>query len=232
MGYMEKLQSEKLTLIVSLPRNDHKLAQSAIKAGADVIKIHINVEHRASSTVFKSFHEEYKEISKILTICKERNIPIGIVPGGNDNIQDSEIKKIVEAGFDFISVYDKHMNPSVLKESISKMIAIDNKFKIEYVDVINELPIDIIECSIMEPETYGQNLTMREIMEYKIIRNHTEKPIVIPTQRNITPEQALVLQEIGVNGLMIGAIVTGKTEESIYEATKIFREKIDSYGGR
>lgn len=228
MGILDKLNEEKLTLIVSLPKNDVELAKASIEAGADVIKIHINVEHRASKTRFGSFNEELEQIDKITKLCRESNIPYGIVAGGNNEIPMEEIEKIINKGFKFISLYDKHMNPLIMKKDILKMVAIDNEYDIEYVKAYDSLKIDILECSIMNPETYGQPLTVREILQYKSIRNSTSKPIVIPTQRNVTPEQSLLLQEIGMNAIMIGAIVTGKTAESIYEATQKFRQAIDS----
>jgi hypothetical protein len=35
-------------LIASLPRNDPALAQAALDGGADVVKVHLHLQHRAS----------------------------------------------------------------------------------------------------------------------------------------------------------------------------------------
>lgn len=226
MNLIAKLNEKRLTLIVSLPANDIELAKAAIEGGAEVLKIHLNVEHRASKTKFKSLQEELVNIKEIRELCELNNIPLGVVAGGNDEIPISEIDGIIRNGFEFISLYDKHMNPIIMKKDIYKMVAIDNEYDIEWVKVYDSLPIDILECSIMDPKTYGKPLTVREILQYKSIRNSTKTPIVIPTQRNITPEQSLILQEIGINGIMIGAIVTGNTKESIYKSTLEFSETI------
>lgn len=229
MNLINELNKKEISLIVSLPENNVELAKAALLAGADVLKIHINVEHRASKTRFGSLNEELDTIKKIVDICKEKNKPIGIVAGGHDKIPMTEIEGILKEGFNFISLYDKHMNPLILNKNIYKMVAIDDNYKLEYVRAYDKLPIDVLECSIMKPETYGAELTVREILQYQSIRSTTKKPIVIPTQRNITPEQALILQEMGINALMIGAIVTGKTEESIYKTTLNFRKTIDAF---
>lgn len=229
MNLLDKLNEKKLTLIVSLPSNDIELAKAAIEAKADMLKIHINVEHRASKTRFGSLQEELENIKAIMNLCHSHNISLGIVAGGNNEIPMSEIDGIMENGFDFISLYDKHMNPLILSKDIYKMVAIDDNYDIECVKVYDSLPIDILECSIMDPTTYGEPLTVREILQYKSIRNSTNTPIVIPTQRKITPEQSLILQEIGINGIMIGAIVTGKTKESVYKSTLEFRKTIDNF---
>ena len=229
MNLINELNKKKISLIVSLPENNIELAKAALLAGADVLKIHINVEHRASKTRFGSLSEELDTIRKIICLCKEQNKPIGIVAGGHDKIPMTEIEGILNEGFNFISLYDKHMNPLILNKNIYKMVAIDDNYKLEYVKSYDELPIDILECSIMKPETYGDELTVREILQYQSIRSTTRKPIVIPTQRNITPEQALILQVMGINAIMIGAIVTGKTQEDIYRNTLKFRETIDNF---
>ncbi|TGY43385.1 hypothetical protein E5347_00835 [Clostridium sartagoforme] len=229
MNLLDKLNEKKLTLIVSLPANDVELAKAAIEAGADMVKIHLNVEHRASKTRFGSLQEELENVKVIRDLCNTHNISLGIVAGGHNEIPMSEIDGIMENGFEFISLYDKHMNPLIMKKDIYKMVAIDDNYDIELVKVYDSLSIDILECSIMDPQTYGEPLTVREILQYKSIRNSTNTPIVIPTQRKITPEQSLILQEIGINGIMIGAIVTGKTKESIYKSTLEFRETIDNF---
>ncbi|MDY4604233.1 hypothetical protein [Clostridium tertium] len=229
MNLINILNEKEISLIVSLPENNVELAKAALLAGADVLKIHINVEHRASKTRFGSLTEELEVIKKIVSLCNEYDKPIGIVAGGHDKIPMKEIEGIMTEGFSFISLYDKHMNPLIFNKDIYRMVAIDNNYKLEYVKAYDELPIDVLECSIMDPETYGDELTVREILQYQSIRSTTSKPMVIPTQRNITPEQVLILQEMGINAIMIGAIVTGKTKDSIYESTLKYRNMIDNF---
>lgn len=229
MNLINILNEKEISLIVSLPENNVELAKAALLAGADVLKIHINVEHRASKTRFGSLTEELEVIKKIVSLCNEYDKSIGIVAGGHDKIPMKEIEGIMNEGFSFISLYDKHMNPLIFNKDIYRMVAIDNNYKLEYVKAYDELPIDVLECSIMDPETYGDELTVREILQYQSIRSTTSKPMVIPTQRNITPEQVLILQEMGINAIMIGAIVTGKTKDSIYESTLKYRNMIDNF---
>ena len=47
-----------MELIVSLPSNDPAMAQAATGAGADAVKLHMNVTHDASGTRFGSFAED------------------------------------------------------------------------------------------------------------------------------------------------------------------------------
>ena len=66
-------------LIVSLPRNDRDLARAAIDSGADLLKVHVNVHHRASGTAFGSLQEEMDRLNAILDL----HVPTGLVVGRN-----------------------------------------------------------------------------------------------------------------------------------------------------
>lgn len=227
--FLKLLNEEKITLIVSLPKNEIKFADAAIRGGAQALKVHINVSHKASGNSFGNMNEEMKKLGEIISLCKDKGLPIGIVAGGDDNIPMEEIKQAIDNGFTFISLYDKHMNPLTLEEKdLYKMVAITDEYDLQWVKSYDSLPIDALECSIMDPDTYGKPLTVREILQYQSVRNSTKKPIVIPTQRAIKPEQVRILSNMGINGIMIGAIVTGNDERGLYETTKKFRDAIDT----
>ena len=64
-------------LFVSLPANDIKLAETALASGADGLKVHINVGHRASGNRFGTlgYADIFKDIrsrfSGPLELCPE-----------------------------------------------------------------------------------------------------------------------------------------------------------------
>ena len=68
-----------LNLWVSLPHNEPELAQAALEAGADVLKVHIAADHFASGTRFGTLEEEGERIAQIIAAAKDK--PVGIVPG-------------------------------------------------------------------------------------------------------------------------------------------------------
>ena len=74
---------------------------------------------------------------------------------------------------------------------------------------------------------YGQPLCMRDLLRYHALAHATPLPVIVPTQRMIRPEEVKALAQTGIHGLMIGAVVTGRTEESIRKAVRSFREAID-----
>lgn len=210
---------------MSLPANDPELAKAAWEHGADAVKVHINVEHRASNTIFRSFEEEYEALKEILSVAKG---PTGIVLGGDVLSAAKDYESVVKAGFDFVSLYVHHTPMQVLQsDKILKMLAIDYTYSQYEINSLSHIGADILEASVIKPETYGQPLTAREIISYKYIVQNTDIPVVVPTQRDIKASHLSTLAQCGVNGVMLGAIVTGKTKESISRAIAEFRNYID-----
>lgn len=57
----QRLEHSGLSLFISLPANDVRLAKAALEEGADALKVHFNVGHRASGTHFGPL-EGYEDI--------------------------------------------------------------------------------------------------------------------------------------------------------------------------
>ena len=76
MNYLSILNQKRPALIASLPGNRLDLAKAAVECGADVVKVHMNVQHRASGLHFGTFEEEKETLQEILSVAKG---PCGIV---------------------------------------------------------------------------------------------------------------------------------------------------------
>ena len=192
MDFLSVLNQKKPALIMSLPGNDPSLARIAVECGADVIKIHMNVQHRASGIHFGSFEEEKERLAEIREIAGQH--PCGIVAGSC--VED------VERDFLYPVLADKNMK---------KMIALAPGYSLEEVRLLGAIGADVLEASVMRPETYGQRLTAKELLEYAAITENSKLPVVIPTQRAILPCEVSQLSQIGVSGIMIGALVSSGT---------------------
>ena len=224
-NYIDLLRGKKMTLIMSLPVNDPALARVAWENGADVVKVHINLEHRASKTLFKSFAEEQDKLNEILQSAQG---PCGIVLGTDTASALRDFPLIAEAGFDFWSLYAQHVPAELLQNtSVIKMIALDSNYTAEEVRALEKIGADVLEASVIKPETYGQPLTAKEILTYAAICSNTSLPVVVPTQRYIKPNDVAVLSRCKAAGIMIGAVVTGKTADTIAKALGAFRNEID-----
>jgi len=220
-------KERKLVLIASLPRNDVELAKAVLDAGADAVKIHMNVHHHASNTTFGTLDEERKNLTAILKSWEGKLT--GIMPFAAPVYDPQTFQELADMGFDFYSQYLGHAVIGCFPEpdKIARMLALAVDDPIELASGLNSMPVQVCELSIMDGNTYGQPFTYHDLLQYSAIRARTALPLVVPSQHLITPESVPDLIQIGVEGLMIGAVVAGSTVESWTKSMKAFRKVID-----
>jgi len=220
---MEKLMFNKpMSLIVSLYANETNLVKTAWDNGADIVKVHMNVHHHASGTLFGSFKEEQDFFRQ--TIAEKRGA-VGIVAGGDIESVERDYERAADCGFDFVSLYTQHMPARFLQnKQMLHAMALDYSFPL---DMIPHLPTDILEVAIIDPSGYGQPLNALDIAKYSAVASKTNLPMVVPTQRKILPSDLAGLKDIGISAIMIGAIVTGRDIENLKRSISDFRDGID-----
>ena len=79
MNFKDRICTRKFSLIVSLPSNDLELAKVALAGGADAIKVHCNVWHRASGHSFGTYEENREFLKELIQLCGD--VPVGLMPG-------------------------------------------------------------------------------------------------------------------------------------------------------
>lgn len=227
---LEGFLSDHFALLVSLPRNDLELAEAALGAGADGLKVHINLHHHASGLDTGSLDEEAPRLAEIIAL----GAPVGIVPGAGEAVASrAEMRRLDEMGIDFFDLYADDMRAWMLRMTdteMSVMVAFGADCwpwgLVE--DVHGESRPAMIEASIVEHEGYGGPLTAADVSAYAEIASRSGLPVIVPTQRAICPDGVGVLRDAGTAGVLIGAIVTGTEPDGIAEATSAFRDAIDS----
>jgi hypothetical protein len=224
---MKARKEKKLVLIASLPRNDAELARAVLDAGADAVKIHMNVHHHASNTTFGSLDEERENLTAILKVSEGKLT--GIMPFAAPVNAPDTLKELSDMGFDFYSQYLSHAVSGCFpsSEKPARMLALAVDDPIELASGLDRMPMEVCELSIMDGNTYGQPFTYHDLLRYSAVRVRTGKPLVVPSQHLITPESVPDLIEIGMDGLMIGAVVAGSTAESWGKSVRAFRKMID-----
>lgn len=217
-----------LNLWVSLPRNEVELAEAALEAGADAIKVHISADHFASGTHFGTLDDERAKISEIIKVAKGK--PVGIVPGDSYERVPPTLDELRDLGLSFVSVYAHHCPAKWLRPKAALPVAVapSNEFSLELISSLSRTGASMIEASVMPHDRYGTPVTAEDLAVYHYLRQNTNLPIVVPTQLKWTAEDIFALAETGANALMVGAVVTGSTKDSLFAAVQNFRKAIDA----
>ncbi|MGG4131709.1 hypothetical protein ABEW19_25960 [Paenibacillus illinoisensis] len=227
MGKLEEaLNGQHMLLVVSLPANDAVLARAAIEEGADALKVHYNVGHRASGNHFGPL-DEY--IENFREIRSQFNGPLGVVPSGTlDGTQQEDVARLSGLGFDFYSIYAHHLPSFMLGElGLDKTFAINEHYDPSLVKEAKHYGFTALEASIVPGEEYGTSLSFSDVLRYRRLVMQAELPVLVPSQRRLVQEDVQVLHDTGVKAIMLGAVVTGKTEEQLRKAVNGFRNAMD-----
>jgi hypothetical protein len=218
------LHSRKMSLIASLPANDPALARAAVDAGADSIKVHIGHAHHASGRSFGTLAQEISQLKEIIKISGER--PVGIVPGVDPDGISSDLPELFDLGFTYLSIYAHHAPIAAFLGKFEMMLACGEGYAPEELAMFPKIGAHAVDASFLPHESYGTAPTARDLLQFAHLARTTGLPIVAPTQRRIRPQDVPGYARADVRAIMIGAIVTGNTPDSFYEATKAFREAI------
>jgi len=216
--FLRAIDEVGFAVIVSLPRNDAELAAAAVSAGADALKVHINLDHDASGTRFGSLDEERERLEAVLAAAE--GVPVGIVPGAQRVCAKADARRLVEMGMDFMDISLAHL-PDWWHESWipARMVAVGEPS--EMWDAVATAP-DFIEAAITPKAAYGYPWGPGDTAKLRGIAREAPVPIIVPTQRKIQPSQLGELARAGARGIIIGAIVTGGDAEGIAQATAAF----------
>lgn len=210
-------------LIVSLPSNSRPLAEAAAEGGADALKVHINLHHAASGTHFGGLEEERGNLEGILAL----GLPTGIVPGAADRVPSpQEMGALAEMGMDFFDMFITTMPAWLTRFSaMTRVGAVDQGVSPEAVGELAALGLEMIEAAVVPTEGYGRPLCVADLIRYRRLRAATKLPIIVPTERALTPDDVpLLVNEIGLDAIMIGAVVTGREPRSLARATRLFAD--------
>ncbi|MFH0886693.1 MAG: hypothetical protein V1843_00850 [bacterium] len=211
---------------MSLPDNSVDLAKAAMEGGADALKVHINTEHKAANKTFGTFTEEREKLAKIIKAVK---IPVGLVLGTEVLPDEAEMDAIKDLGFDYFDVLQEFIPDWLYKfEGMGRMVALDERYTFDRIMGLAYQGAQMIEAAVVPKSGYGERVQIGDLKHYISIASSMDIPVVVPTQREILPKEIPILTDTGIKGIIIGAIVTGKTPHSIEKATAEFRYSIDN----
>lgn len=223
--FLQALAGGRFGLIVALPANSVEMARAAEEGGADAIKVHMNMTHRATKRTFGSLEAERPVLEEILQAVK---IPVGLVPAA-DGADQAEISEAATMPFDFVDMF-AHFMPSWLLNvgTWGRMVAADATFDLELLRALGRVSgIHMAELALIHQEGYGQPLNVRDLALYRAAVEAFGKPAIIPSQRRLEPADVPALRATGAAGLMIGVLSVGEDPAEIHAMTRAFRQAID-----
>ena len=213
---LETLAADEPTVIVSLPKNDIDMAQAAIDAGADGIKMHLNATHRASGTTYGSLDEEREILQKLCSL----DTLVGVVPGQDVAVVRRTLTNLSEFPIDFIDGFAHHL-PSGAKEisGLPTWAAPTSEYDFEEILALGQTSIDAIEAALFPKDEYGSPFSVRHLAQYISLAEELSIPVIVPTQLELTPDDAAQLVDNGITNFLLGSIVLGSSSETIYDTT-------------
>lgn len=220
---LEMLVADEPTVIVSLPKNDMSMAKAATDAGADGIKVHLNATHRASGTTYGSLEEEKETLQKLCSL----DTMVGVVPGQDVATVHRTLSNLSEFPIDFVDGFAHHL-PAGAKEmsEVTTWAAPTNEYNLEEVCALDQTSIDAVEAALFSKEEYGSPFSVRHLAKYLSLARSLSLPVIVPTQLDLTPDDAVRLEDNGITNFLLGSIVIGSSPESIYDTTSEFVTKL------
>ncbi len=209
-------------LIVSLPRNDATLARAAAEAGADLLKVHVNVHHRASGTRFGSLDDEEDDIGKILAV----GLPTGLVPGEEAMVTVDDLPRLRR--FAFLDAYIARLPLFLYEAGVPVIPAIPHDYPPDALGALGAVPGEWLEAALIPPQGYGLDPVADDLVALARLGQRARRHMIVPTQRKIRPEDLGRYFAIpDVWAIMIGAVVTGRTVRGLGRVTASFRRALD-----
>ena len=217
-------------LWASLPRNEIALAKAALAGGAQAIKVHLNAFHRASGSRFGTFQEELPFLEALAALPGKKAVMIGqeVLPSRN------EMLALADLGFTGFNLYLKHarapgtewlISPEITAR-ITPYLALEHGFGAAELKQILAIPSAQIEASFVDPNDYGQGLTLEDMRTYRELVQSTGRTVIVPSQKKILPQDVPALRDTGIQVLLLGVIAVGATPESFESGFRNFSDAL------
>jgi len=203
-----------------------------LNGGAQGLKVHVNVEHFASGTRFGSWNDEREAIGRIVELAREQGASVGVVPGAISATDErfaseDEFARMAEVGIDYFDAYPADAPSWTLRQKhLDIMMAAYHGGDISEIQTLETLGMTLCEASIMPHQEYGQPLNARDLARLSTLSQAIDAPVIVPSQKKLTPHDIDALQHCGARGVLIGAVVTGREAASIEAATRAFAAAI------
>lgn len=211
-------------LFGDLHLNSRDYAIACEEAGADSVLFHLN-QDVGGGVRFAGLEIEEDSIKDSLSVLK---IPTGISIGDTRALLYEDWEAIAEMGFSFVNMF-AHQLPTFVwsDQRFEKLVSIGPGYILEQVKALAEFDsVSAIVAALTPSQGLGLPFTMLDGTTLKLVTKLANKPVYVPTQRGIRPQDIKLLKELGCEGLLLSSTVYGDSVESCKTNVSRFREEI------
>ena len=218
--------NSKFLLIGDVHVNSMKFAIACEEAGADAVVLHLNHDAPGGGR-FGGWEIEEQSIRESIGSIK---IPAGISIGDNRLLLPSDWEAIVSLQFSFVNMFAHHMPSFILADNrISKVISIGPGYVFEQIKSISaSIETSALMAAVTPAQGVGLPLTLLDLTTLGLITSLSEKPVMMPTQRAIRPEDIALIQKQNCKGIVISSTVYGESPDGCREQIELFRKKLSN----
>ncbi|MHB8699886.1 MAG: hypothetical protein ACYC7D_02580 [Nitrososphaerales archaeon] len=216
--------NDRFLLIGDLHVNSAQFAVACEESGADAVLLHLNQDAHGGAR-FGGWEIEEQSIKDTFSVLK---IPAGISIGDNRIMMASDWEAVVNVGFSFVNMFAHQLPTFVWDDTrISKVVSIGPGYLFEQVRAIADFQSTSgIIASLTPNQLVGLPLTLLDLTTLGLITKLSQKPVLMPTQRQIRPEDIDTLRSQGCRGIIVSNVVYGESSEGCRDQMGLFRKQI------
>lgn len=220
------LAQKKFFLFGDLHVNSRDLAIACEEAGADSIIFHLNQEVGGGFR-FAGLEIEEDSIRDSMSVLK---VPLGITIGDTRELLENDWEVIADMGFAFVNMFAHQLPIFVWNDNrLEKIVSIGPGYILEQVRALSELDnVSAIVAALTPNQGIGLPFTILDGTTLRLITSLSSKPVLVPTQRKIRPQDIVPLTKMGCRGLLLTTTAYGETPESCREKISTYRTELSS----
>ena len=191
---IERLNKDVFSLIVLLPEISVSFARAAESSGADAICVRFDAE---------------KDKSELIELVKAVKVPVGIMFDDGSDVLAERLAAFAKFGFDFIDAKPEVLKRTGGKPGSGRVGRLLYDFDIEAVSRFSDGDLDAVDAAIIDPETFGGELTVGDLQQYITLSITSRLPVIVPAQKTIRVSEIPIVWDTGAKAIMLDAAITG-----------------------
>lgn len=211
--FIDRLNKEVFSLAVVLPEITVSFAKAAEASGADAIFVRF---------------EDSKDKNEIIELVRSVKVPVGILFDDGSEVSNEQIAAFAKRGFDFFDARPDVLRRAGGKSGAGRIARLLYDFDIDEVTRFTEEDLDALDAAVVDPETFGGELTVGDLQQYITLSITSRLPVIIPAQKTIRVSEIPIVWDTGAKAILLDEAVTGDSENTFRTVVSEYRTVISS----